>query len=210
MCGSAELLESTAEESRVGTEVYYVEDVKVGETVSFHYDAGSEPGGERTVTVLKIDGYGALEGSTKERGGEYRRYLSEHIEGPILIVSEAKSADAGNTRRVRFDEAGEALLASLSGEQLAELYAQHVAVAGDGAEFDPQTGDVVVYLPAPQNRVSRVNNGQVVLSNKDGQEFKLWLHSQYGRIGVDNDKTDFHDTDVSPEVLRDELVKFLS
>ena len=140
---------------RVGETVTYGEDIVPGETVRFDYDGGS--GGERNVLVVKVDDEG-FEGLTLERDGDYRRYLDEKITGfdAILIVEPFVHAispagvDAvvsGNEKRVRFDEAGEALLASLSGEQLAQLYSEHVALIGKGAHFDADSGEVVVKLP---------------------------------------------------------------
>lgn len=148
-----------AELHEVGTDLSYLDDAKVGDTIRFYYGAGSEPG-YRTVRVLKVDS-GAVEGPTLERdpNDNYRRYSDEHASDITVVAQFALPGDAvevvtpevgaDNTLRVRFDDAGTKLLASLTGEQLAELYAKHVMVVGESAKFDEQTGEVVVKLPEP-------------------------------------------------------------
>jgi len=200
--------------SRVGQEVSSFDDVVVGETVRFDYSGGSEYG-TRNVLVLRVDD-GALEGITLERDGGYRRYLNHYVDSNILIVKPFVKVPAeinGRVKRIRFDEAGAGLLASLTGDQLASLYAQYVAVEGDGAEFDPQTGEVVVRLPEAKTKFLAVSNLEepILIVRPDGKQLKLYLYenSDYP-IGIVNEETDLDITDVTPEILRDELVKFLA
>jgi hypothetical protein len=200
--------------SRVGQEVSSFDDVVVGETVRFDYSGGSEYG-TRNVLVLRVDG-GALEGITLERDGGYRRYLNHYVDSNIFIVKPFVKVPAevnGHVKRIRFDEAGAGLLASLTGDQLASLYAQYVAVEGDGAEFDPQTGEVVVRLPEAKTKFLAVSNLEepILIVRPDGKQLKLYLYenSDYP-IGIVNEETDLDITDVTPEILRDELVKFLA
>jgi len=199
---------------RVGEHVTYADELNPGETVSFIYSAGSEVS-DRTVLVVKVDGTG-LEGLTLERDGGYRRYLDDFITSDISIVKPfVKSGNSpyhsNNTeKRVRFDDAGTALLASLSGEQLADLYGQYVAVEGVGTIFDAKTGEVVVKLPEPESRVSDVILGDsfssITLSNKHGKYLSLFFYDDKS-IGVQyNAGSKF----VSVEGLRDELTKFLA
>lgn len=210
MCGGSSLVEDNAVEveERVGSRHTYADEINVGEVVSFYYTSGSEPG-TRTVTVAKVDSDG-LEGPTKERGGEYRRYLDNHIDGDILILSvPEEDAPAGDTLRVPFSEAGEKLLASLTGEQLAELYSQYVAVEGDGAEFDANSGEVVVLMPPKVNKVLEVNaTSNAQFENKRGEHFGLYLHKGGNKLGIIY--KDMDDTNVSLETLRDKLTEFLS
>lgn len=208
MCGKSATVKA---ENRVGVDVYGLDQLLVGDTVRFHYASGSRPG-YRTVYINKVDDNG-LEGPTHERSGDYRRYSHDYIGYPITIVAsehQPEPISAGSTRRVRFDEAGSALLASLSGEQLAELYAKHVAIAGDGAEFDHQTGEVVVYLPEPKNVVSYVDDNVLELTNKNSVTFSIFLSPEQQSIGVLNGQNNTNYVGVTPEQLRDELVKFLS
>ena len=222
MCGQTELevievevpSDVNLDTSRVGQEVSSFDDVVVGETVRFDYSGGSEYG-TRNVLVLRVDD-GALEGITLERDGGYRRYLNHYVDSNILIVKPFVKVPAeinGRVKRIRFDEAGAGLLASLTGDQLASLYAQYVAVEGDGAEFDPQTGEVVVRLPEAKTKFLAVSNLEepILIVRPDGKQLKLYLYenSDYP-IGIVNEETDLDITDVTPEILRDELVKFLA
>jgi len=201
--------------SRVGEDVAYAESVNPGETVSFYYTAGSEVG-NRTVLVVKVDGEG-LEGLTLERDGGYRRYLDRFISGQIQIVkpfiqSNGSPYHSNSTeKRVRFDDAGVALLASLSGEQLADLYGRYVAVEGIGTKFDGNTGEVVVELPEVTSKFISSDKGLNTLriQNKDGVELRLHQYGD-GSIGLVNDLTGFNTTSPTPENLRDELVKLLA
>jgi hypothetical protein len=201
--------------SRVGQEVSSFDDVVVGETVRFDYSGGSEYG-TRNVLVLRVDD-GALEGITLERDGGYRRYLNHYVDSNIFIVKPFVKVPAevnGHVKRIRFDEAGAGLLASLTGDQLASLYAQYVAVEGDGAEFDPQTGEVVVRLPEAKTKFLTVSNlpeQPILVVRPDGKQFKLYLYENDDYpIGIVNDVTGLNSTEVTPEILRDELVKFLA
>jgi hypothetical protein len=201
--------------SRVGQEVSSFDDVVVGETVRFDYSGGSEYG-TRNVLVLRVDD-GALEGITLERDGGYRRYLNHYVDSNIFIVKPFVKVPAevnGHVKRIRFDEAGAGLLASLTGDQLASLYAQYVAVEGDGAEFDPQTGEVVVRLPeVPKSRFVIPDsdyNGDLLIQKADGSEFRLYIHTGGNSIGVLNSVTGLDETSLTPEQVRDELVKFLA
>lgn len=206
--------EGEVKQNRVGEFLSCESELAIGETVQFWYEGGSERG-YRTVLVVKQDDE-SLEGPTNERNGEYRRYLREQIGSSFMIVNpfepyaSQKSAPAGNTLRVQFPEAGEKLLASLTGEQLAELYAKYVAVEGDGATYDANSGEVVVMLPAPQNKILSVGSDLLTLQNKNGEAFYLWFYPESGQIGVSNDTTGTDNAEATPEVLRDELVKFLA
>lgn len=211
--------------SRAGKSVVRCDDVKVGETVRFVYTAGSEVG-ERNVLVVKV-GYRSFEGPTLERDGGYRKYLDQDIaddrsledHGPILIVEPFVKVDpvsTGNVKRVRFDEAIEALAASLTGEQLAALYLQYVALRGDDAEFDPATGEVVVTLPEPKvNKFTKTGHSafgpDLEITNTNGKKFGIYLYGvETGEIGIHNEVTGTDNSNATPEVLRDELVKFLA
>ena len=202
---------------RVGEEFTYADELRVGETVKFRYSGGSEDG-PRTVLVVKVYD-GSFEGLTLERDGGYRKYLDENVFGfnqftivePFVKHTPAVSGE----RRVRFDEAGTALLASLTGEQLAELYDKHVAIEGIGTEFDAKTGEVVVKLPAPKvNKIEKVscNSGSshVIFRNTNDKQFALYLYGGDQGIGIHSDVTGYDNCQSSIENLRDELVKFLA
>lgn len=193
---------------RDGNVFLYPESLKVGDIVKFSYNGGTE-NGFRTVTVAKNDQY-SVEGKTKERNGEYRRYLLENVTSSFTVIGDEMD-NAGLVKRVRFDEACTALLASLTGEKLAELYLNNVAVLGEHAEYDSGTGEVVVFLPAPTSKFTVNNNaGQpLTITNKDGKVFKLYLHNQQD-VGLVNEVTGLDNTKINPEQLRDELVKFLA
>ena len=195
-CGSSSL-----------TETNVLENVNVGDRIRFTYDGGSEYG-TRTVLVQKFDEE-SVEGPTEERGGEYRKYLVDNFDGDVEILD---SVPAGHTLRVRFDEAGEKLLASLSGEQLANLYSQYVATEGDGAEFDSATGEVVVMLPARDfsYRVRRdyeVAGPILTINHPNGKTFLLYTYSD-NTVGVHTDNYD--GTEVTPQELADLLSGFVS
>lgn len=139
--------------NRVGSQLEYLEDAKVGETIQFHYTAGSEDG-VRTVLVQKVnvDSEG-IEGMTKERDGSYRSYLDKNRVDDVEVVSpfvEALAPPAPvaspnkNVNRVRFDAARSTLLASLTAEQIATLYKQHVAKDSLAVSYDKVTGEIVV------------------------------------------------------------------
>lgn len=199
---------------RVGQSYIYGDDIVPGETVRFDYDGGSESG-TRTVLVVKVDNDG-LEGLTLERDGGYRRYLNVNIGSRIDIVQPfiaQNPVSTGNVKRVRFDDAGTALLASLSGEKLAELYGQYVALEGVGTEFDPQTGEVVVQLPEPVKSrfvTVRGKTRDLEIQNKDGKIFALYLYKDTGKVGFYNEVTGENNSNCTPEELRDSLVKFLA
>lgn len=201
---------------RVGESFTFTDETRVGETVRFRYSGGSEDG-ERNVLVVKVDS-DSLEGLTLERDGGYRKYTDDNIHGDILVVEpfvEAgnKVAPSGNVKRVRFDDAVAALVASLEGEQLAELYGRYVATEGDGTTFDADTGEVVVMLPAPANKftVNGDNGGpSLTLTNKNGKLFHLYLYDEYNEVGIANEVTGLDEGEITPEQLIDELVKFLA
>lgn len=177
--------------------------VKVGQTVTFDYwNRETKLYSKRTVQVAKVDDT-ALEGVTAERDNQYRRYLFKMMENLQVVPT-------SDTKRVRFDDAETALLASLSGEQLAELYLEYVAVEGDEAKFDPQTGEVVVTLPKPTNRFIVPTEASAFpafsIINKRGETLGIFLYSD-NTVGIQTEECDL--TDVSPETLRDEIVKLL-
>lgn len=220
---------------RVGFATSTADKLKIGETVKFNYSSGSE-NGPRTVLVLKVD-YDHIEGLTLERDGEYRSYKrgvnmsNPRIHGKDLYVVvkpfvkqpevavvpvAAPASVSGDQRRIRFDEAGAALLASLSGEQLAELYGKYGTVDGINSRFDSATGEVVVDLPKPKvNKFTKVYykagnlNSDLTITNKNGDKFELYLYSD-GTVGIHNSVNGFDKTDNTPEMLRDQLVKFLA
>lgn len=143
--------------SRVGQRLDYLENAKVGETIQFHYTAGSEDG-VRTVLVQKVnvDSEG-IEGMTKERDGSYRSYLDKNRVDDVEVVSPFVEANKvapapapvvaspkKNTNRVRFDAARQTLLASLTAEQIATLYKQHVAKDSLAVSYDKATGEIVI------------------------------------------------------------------
>lgn len=201
----------TLDVSRVGQVVPYPDNVHVGETVSFYYTHGSYDG-QRTVLVLFVDG-DYLEGLTLERDGEYRRYNEAYISGNISIVRPFVTSPVvsiGNVKRVRFDQAIEALAASLSGEQLAQLYSQYVALEGDGAEFDATSGEVVVKLPESKvNKFTLISMpGEIQIVNKKNETFKLFGYKYDQTVGYSGPNC--NSINCTPEQLRDELVKFLA
>lgn len=136
--------------SRVGQRLDYLENAKVGETIQFHYTAGSEDG-VRTVLVQKVnvDSEG-IEGITKEREGSYRSYLDKNrvddveVVSPFVEANKVAPAPAANKSRVRFDAARQTLLASLTAEQIATLYKEHVAKDSLAVSYDKATGEIVV------------------------------------------------------------------
>ncbi len=205
---------------RVGGSVTYGDDIFPGETVRFDYDGGSERG-ERNVLVVHVDDEG-FEGLTLERDGDYRRYLDANIEGlyDIHIVEPfiRQENDEVNTneKRIRFDEAGEALLASLSGEKLAELYLEHVALRGDDASFDSTTGEVVVQLPEVQTPKFELFSNSFLIVNKRGDKLRVFIYPNddepvgFDKIDVNGNLVNIPSSDWTPEFLRDELVKFLA
>lgn len=65
-----------------------LKNVKVGQTVKFWYNGGSKLE-YRTVKVAHVDD-GGLEGDTKERNNEYRRYNSHSMGSIYLIADVAK------------------------------------------------------------------------------------------------------------------------
>lgn len=206
----------TLKVDRVGQVVTYGDEVVPGETVRFDYYGGSGEG-ERNVLVVKVDSDG-LEGLTLERDGEYRRYADDKISvrsditivEPFVHAISPAGVDAvvsGNEKRIRFDEAGEALLASLTGEQLAELYDKHVALIGEGARFDSDSGEVVVKLPEVKSKFE-VRSEYFTIQNKKGENLMVFLYPYSQEIGLN--VGDLDDESVTPEVLRDELVKFLA
>lgn len=197
---------------RVGNYVTYGDEVRVGETVRFTYSGGSEVG-PRTVLVVKVDNNG-LEGLTLERDGGYRRYDDGQINGDIQIVEPFINSHVGSTseKRVRFDDAGIALLASLSGEQLAELYGKYVSVDGVGTEFDGSTGEVVVKLPEPSNSMKAIvgeGDYRIEVVNTSGEKLDLFLYEN-GQLGIYNSQNGFNEGEVTVEQLRDQLVEFLA
>jgi hypothetical protein len=215
----------------VGEHLGWTESVDVGQTVKFTYNGGTGRG-QRTVLVQKVNGRDGLEGLTLERDGDYRAYSADKIVSDIVIVNAvpALEAKAGkptsvaapavtNQLRVRFDLAGEKLLASLSGEQLAELYSKHVALEGDGASFDKDSGEVVVKLPTPKVSSFEVPKTgtkmhQLGINNKKGDTLKLFFYPDSNRAGVNvlkaNSGESIVSTNITPEQLRDELVKHLT
>ena len=199
--------------SRVGKNLVYSDEVSPGETVRFSYYGGSEDG-TRNVLVVKVDSNG-LEGLTLERDGEYRRYRDDNISGHLMVVEPFVATtpkDTAGIKRVRFDEAGDALLASLSGEQLADLYSKYVALEDDGAEFDAATGHVVVTLPQPkfsEFATISISDYPLVIKNKNGNSFNLFLYPDKKQVGIYVDG-DLNEENITPEQLRDELVKFLA
>ncbi len=199
--------------SRVGALLVYPADINKGETVEFYYAHGSHHG-TRTVLVLKSDDNG-IEGINLERDGEYRKYSDEYVSDYYKVVKPFVQVELASTseKRIRFDDALEALRASLSGEQLAELYSKHVALLGDGASFDAQTGEVVVKLPVPKEntflRIGADNDSQsLVIENKHGQTFHLFVYGKLNTVGIT--APGFNNTKVTPDELRDQLVKFLA
>ncbi len=202
--------------SRVGYTFRKPSVIRKGETVSFYYSHGSH-NGTRTVLVLTSD-YNGIEGLTLERDGEYRRYSDEYVNRYKVVDPFVESAKPTDTteKRVRFDDAGQALIASLTGEALAELYSTHVALEGVGASFDATTGEVVVKLP--QTKVAKfvqpTSNNHVEIENKRGERFKFWINQYRENSSLSPwsglDCPGYQNADITPERLRDELVKFLS
>jgi len=195
---------------RVGQSFVYADSAKVGETVRFNYTGGSEVG-PRTVLVVKVDDQG-LEGLTLERDGGYRRYDDSSIDGRITVVAPFVGTSSGSTteRRVRFDDAGVALLASLTGEQLAELYGQYVSTEGVGTKYDANTGEVVVELPEPSTSVKAVDN-ELRIVNKAGKTLTIYLYTNIGNeVGLHNDDNGYDNTRCTAEDIRDQLVEFLA
>lgn len=131
--------------SRVGKRLDYLEEALVGETIQFDYCAGSEDG-MRTVLVQKVNkDTEGVEGMTQERDGSYRSYLDKNREGTVTVVAPfVEVSDSNPKNRVRFDAARSTLLASLTAEQIAELYKQHVAKDSLAVSYDKATGEIVV------------------------------------------------------------------
>jgi hypothetical protein len=48
-----------------------------------------------------------------------------------------------------------------------------------------------------------------MIQNKAGRLFRVYLYADHN-VGMQIDDTDFNKSDVTPEQLRDELVKFLA
>jgi len=196
---------------RVGSRLTYLDNAQVGETIRFTYSGGSEHG-QRTVLVVKVDGKG-VEGLTLERDGAYRRYTEYNVGGEIRVVEPFVRGSSTNSieKRVRFDDAGTALVASLSGEQLAELYNKYVALEGDGASFDANTGEVVVKLPEPkENKIVDAKSHLVVFENTRGKKFYLHIYSHFGDIGFHNYESGADNAKATPDALLTELTRFLS
>lgn len=203
---------------RVGFTTSNGNDLNVGETVTFKYAGGSEFG-TRTVLILKIDAK-HIEGLTLERDGEYRSYIRGQMERNVnghlytvvepFVKQEAKQ-ESNDQRRIRFDDAATALVASLTGEQLAELYGKYGTVEGKNARFDAVTGEVVVDLPKPKvNSVENVQSCQLTFKNKRERCLTLFLYTYSGQIGFHNYEDGTDNSNASPDQLRDELVKFLA
>lgn len=228
-CGETELEENEVEDlelldvylpnglvldtERVGVTIAFARDLHVGETVKFDYEGGSE-GGTRHVLVVKVH-HNGIEGLTYERNGGYRHYKDDNVGHYEIVKPFVKSytTAVGNVKRVNFEDARTALLASLTGEQLAELYGKYVATEGDGAEFDAQNGEVVVTLPQPQNKFKKVLRDKplvFIITNKENKEFALYVYPDNSTVGFRNDVTESNETNTTPEQLRDELVKFLA
>lgn len=191
--------------SRLG-EYIASDEVEVGETVRFDYFDGET----RNVLVTSTNNVG-FKGLTLERDGNYRSYLNRKIYRSIKVVQPFVHETKKGFKRVRFDEAGDALLASLSGEQLAELYGKYVALEGDGAGFDSVSGEVVVKLPEPSSaKFIRVENTDYPLViAKGNRHFNLFLYQKKQEVGICVDGG-LNEENITPEQLRDELVKFLA
>lgn len=227
MCGQTELendVEVNEQERGVGTELEYLEDARVGETIRFYYTGGSE-NGERTVRVAKVDGE-SIEGPTLEREGGYRRYNDYDAsdikivapfvlpgeEQAVPVADKAKYTGKGGELRVNFADAQTKLLASLTGEQLAELYSRFVAVEGEGAVFDANKGEVVVKLPEP--KYSQEYNGSVHYFRKGKALLRIHGYTGFGNsLGIhrndDDGKDVFDSIHGNAETLYEQLGKFL-
>ncbi len=59
-------------------------DVKRGDTVSFRYMGGEDPGKRRTVLVLDTDD-GHVRGICLEREGEFRNFIWDNAADPVIV-----------------------------------------------------------------------------------------------------------------------------
>jgi hypothetical protein len=235
-CGDSDLLDNDVKLDlpaglkldlrREGEGLDYLSDARIGETVNFIYNGGSDPGGTRTVLVQHRDRDGVA-GMTKERDGEYRRYDSgkaeeidvvepfvEYGDSDLVTDDVAKSdavvASVDNVVVVRFDDAGDRLLQAIDGETLAKLYLEHVAREAESATFDANTGNVVVKLKPKANKVVKMEgDSRVYFENKRGERFTQYVHSE-GKLGYEDSGTGEDEYDVTPEQLSAALVAFLS
>lgn len=187
--------------SRVGQKFHFLENARVGETIRFSYDGGSNPGGIRTVLVQAVEGEG-VKGATLERDGAFRSYLDRHRTGmmevvapftkdiasvPAVAPSPAKVVGGLVENRVRFDAAKSALLAVLTAEQLAALYQQHVAKDSKGVSYDSAKGELVVKTTPPPASfdTERRSASRFTVKNGDGKrKAEIFLYSG-NMIGVD-------------------------
>lgn len=196
-----------------GESLDYLEDAEVGQTIRFWYAGGSNPG-YRTVEVTSVDKDAeTVTGKTKERDGDFRTYNSSQA-SEISIVTANHSHDG--ELRIRFDEAGEKLLASLPANVLTALYSQYVAVEENaGVSFDEHSGEVVVKLVDKTPKVTGYwGDGRfekyILQFSRGGKKFSI---HNYGmeKFGVHNDVTGFDSTNVTnPNVLLKELQAFLA
>lgn len=194
-----------------GETLDYLEDAEVGQTIRFWYSGGSNPG-YRTVEVTRVDKDAeTVSGKTKERDGDFRTYNSANA-SEISVVTANHSHDG--ELRIRFDEAGEKLLASLPADVLANLYSQYVAVEeNDGVSFDEQSGEVVVKLVDKTPKVAQYYGSfrdDVLAFERNGKRFSIHNYKSK-KFGVHNDSTDFDSGNVTdPNVLLRELQAFLA
>ena len=135
-----------------------LKDVNVGDVVSLRYYGGSDYGGLRTVTVEKVDNDG-LEGKCKERDGQYRKFLANHI-GSLSVLQRVNT----KTSEVRFDALKSLLgtkgipvvaLEVLTAEQMAKL-AEKICYAKDKVTFNPLRGTFTVVKESWQSQVNRL------------------------------------------------------
>lgn len=203
--------------SRVGRTVPYLEDARVGETIRFVYQGGSEDA-TRTVLVQAVEGEG-VKGATLERDGAFRSYLDRNRVGSVAIVSPfVKDSEASATpvlveNRVRFDAAKSALLAVLTAEQLAELYKQHVAKDSKGVTYDANKGELVVKTDPPPAtfNTERFREDRFHIAN-NGKKLEIFLYAG-NKVGIDhhaNGSMAFTSSNVTPQILLDELKKLLA
>ncbi len=195
---------------RVGEGISDLSDAKVGETLDFKYYRGSNPGETRTVLVCKVDADG-IQGIDQGRDGQWRHFLDEHADYIDVVEPFAEEAEEAvtptNEVRIRFDEAGDRLVQSLDGEKLAQLYLQYCATEGESAKFDNVTGEVVITLPVPKNKVKDVGeDSHVTYSNKRGETLTQRIYAD-GTIGVCAGS--YNEGDVSPEDFAVLLTRFL-
>lgn len=201
--------------SRVGVQLDHFNQIRVGETVTFTYDGGTDERGHRTVLVTDIK-EGDIVGPTLERGGEFRRYKDYHASKAKVVtpfvVEDEPEAPQTETFRTRFDEAWEKLKISLSGTQLAELYSQFVVTDAESVTFDDVAGEVVVVKPVPQPEFV-VHHGALGIVKPNGDRLNIYVNSDNHSVGlsiVNYDAVHLSESNVTPQRLLEVLTRHLS